>query len=67
MKKINFIENPKEETNLDRKMFPQMFELTEKDLSSLKGGALAIEDEPCDAVCLPSEWGGSCNCLSNLC
>lgn len=67
MKKIKFIENPKEEINKERKMFPQMFELNENDLSNLKGGALAIEDEPCDAVCLPTEWNGPCNCLSNLC
>ena len=63
MKGINFLENAKNEENIEKKMFPEMFELSNEDLLSIKGGYKAKD---CDAVCLPSEWGGTCSCYNNL-
>lgn len=62
MKKLNrivFLESPKQERDIEKKMFPQLFDLSNDELSSLKGGY------DCDAVCYPSEWG-SCSCHAGL-
>ncbi|PKQ68168.1 hypothetical protein [Labilibaculum manganireducens] len=68
MKKINFLEDPKVDQHQDKRMFPQMFNLSDTELSNLKGGILDKDVPDCDAVCLPSEHGGgTCSCLSNLC
>lgn len=64
MKGFRFLEKARKEENLEKKMFPQMFELTKKETLSLKGGQNASTD--CDAVCLPSEWGGQCSCHDNV-
>ncbi|MBN2750509.1 MAG: hypothetical protein JXR57_13525 [Bacteroidales bacterium] len=61
MKGFNFLENAKKEENLEKKMFPQLFELSNEELLTLKGGNV-----DCDAVCLPSEWGGTCSCHDNV-
>ena len=61
MKGFNFLENAKNEENLEKRMFPQMFELSSEELTTIKGGNV-----DCDAVCLPTEWDGPCNCLDNL-
>lgn len=63
MKKINFIEVPKEEKDVVKQMFPQMFKLTDEELMTLRGGN---KPPDCDAVCLPTAWGGTCSCYSNL-
>ncbi len=62
MKGFNFIERSRKEESLDKKMFPQMFELTKEEASFVKGGS----NGDCDAVCLPSEWGGQCGCHDNV-
>ena len=71
MKKIKFIESPKAEKRLEEKMFPEMFDLGNAEQSAIRGGRQAsFQDslvDDCDAVCLPSEWGGPCSCLTNLC
>lgn len=36
-------------------MFPQLFELSPKELQELKGGNVP---EDCDAVCTRPSWGG---------
>ncbi len=60
MKGFNFLETAKKEENLEKKMFPQLFELSNEELMAQKGGLA------CDAVCLPSEWGGTCHCHDNV-
>ncbi len=62
MKGFNFLEKAKKEENVEKKMFPQMFELSKEELLILKGGT----STDCDAVCLPSEWGGTCSCHDNV-
>jgi len=64
MKGFNFIENAKNEEDLGKKMFPEMFELSKEDRLSIKGGKARSKE--CDAVCLPSEWGGTCSCYNNV-
>jgi hypothetical protein len=67
MNKINFLEDPKVDQHQDKRMFPQMFNLSDTELSDAKGGTQSLNYD-CDAVCLPSEHGGgTCSCLSNLC
>jgi len=61
MKGFNFIEKGKKEENIEKKMFPQMFKLSNEELGILKGGGT-----DCDAVCLPTEWGGPCSCHDNV-
>lgn len=57
MKNFKFLENPKEEKNIEKKMFPQLFALSNEELLMIRGG-----NGDCDAVCTPKEWGGGCEC-----
>jgi hypothetical protein len=66
MNKIKFLEDPKFDQNQEKRMFPEMFNLTEEELTGIKGGKQA-PDYDCDAYCYPSEHGGgNCSCKSNL-
>lgn len=58
MKKIKFLEVPKEDVNLEKRMFPEMFNLSQDELSNIKGGKNQIEHD-CDAVCSRPQWGGN--------
>lgn len=58
MKMFNFLEEPKEEKNIEKKMFPQLFALSNEDLLKIRGGNV-----PCDAVCTGADgYGSSCDC-----
>lgn len=52
---IKFLESPREDEQLAKRMFPQLFELSPKELQELKGGNVP---EDCDAVCTRPSWGG---------
>jgi hypothetical protein len=55
MKNFKFLENPKEEKNIEKKMFPQLFALSNEELLMIRGG-----NQACDAVC-DDELRGRCD------
>lgn len=60
MKNFKFLENPKEEKNIEKKMFPQLFALSDEELLMIRGGNQAPD---CDAVCTTNDgYGGGCSC-----
>lgn len=60
MKMFNFLEEPKVEKNIEKKMFPQLFALSNEELLMIRGGG---NETPCDAVCTGADgYGSSCSC-----
>ena len=62
MKKLSKLKVLKKDVDVESIIESKFNLMSGKELSFIVGGY-----DPCDAVCLPSEWGGPCNCLNNLC